>query len=135
MMSRLLIFFPLLLCSCASQTFYSAGTNDKGATVAVKSFQNYGDLVGNVVMTGNSLTVTQPTEPIPVSRIIAFNKKGEYVGVNEVPMMAGVYNSRVNDSMWGGASKAIRSISNLAGTIGAVMFGGAVVGAGAGAIP
>ena len=135
MMSRLLILLPLLLCSCASQTFYSAGTNDKGATVAVKLFQNYGDLVGNVTVTGTSLTVTQPTESIPVARIIVMNKKGEYVGINEIPMMAGVYNSRVNDSMWGGASKAIRSISNLAGTIGTVMFGGAVVAAGAGVVP
>lgn len=134
-MTRLLIFIPLLLCSCASQTFYSTGTNAKGATVAVKSFQNYGDLVGNVVMTGSSLTVTQPTEPIPVARTIVFNKKGEYMGINEVPMMAGVYNSRVNDSMWNGASKAIRSVSNLAGTIGAAMIGGSAVGAAAGAIP
>ena len=134
-MKKFLILIPLLLCSCASQTFYGTGTNREGATVAVKQFQNYGDLVGNVVMTGSSLTVTQPTEPIPVARMIAVNKKGEYIGVNEIPMMAGVYNSRVNDSMWNGASKAIRSVSNLAGTIGAAMFGGAVVGAGAAAIP
>lgn len=97
--------------------------------MAVRSFHNSGDLVGNVVMTGSSLTVTQPTEPIPVARMIVLNKKGEYMGINEVPMMAGVYNSRANDSMWNGAGKALQSLGNSAGKIGAAIIGGAAVGA------
>lgn len=131
----LAIIAPLFLCSCASQTFYRTGTDAKGGTVAVKSFQTYGDLVGNVEMSRDHLSVRLPDGPIPVARVAVIDKKGQIVAVNEIPMMPGVYNSRVNDSTWNGFSKSIRSVSNLAGTIGAVMFGGALVGAGAAAAP
>lgn len=130
------LLIPILfLCSCASQTFYRTGSNAKGATVAIKSFQNYGDLVGNVEMSHNHLSVTLPNGPIPIAKVAVVSKDGKLVAINEIPMMPGVYNSRVNDSTWNGISKGIRSVSNFVGTIGATAVAAGVLGGAAGAVP
>lgn len=134
-MTKLLLILPLLFCSCASQTFYRTGTNAKGGTAAVKSFQNYGDLVGNVEMSHDRLSVSLPQGPIPVARVAVVNKSGQLVSVNEIPMMPGVYNSTANASLFNGIDKSIRAGGSVAGTIGAAAVAGGVLGSAAGAVP
>lgn len=122
------LFVPIFFCSCASQTFYRTGSGAKGETRAIKSFSNYGNLTGNIVYTQEgdsaSLEITQPdVENYPVARTAVFNKKGEFVGYNELPIVAGVNNAAVTGEVFNGISKGIRSIGSVIGTVLAGLVG------------
>jgi hypothetical protein len=121
-------FVPIFFCSCASQTFYRTGQGSKGETRAIKSFQNYGNLTGNIVYTQEgdsaSLEINQPdVENYPIARTAVFDKKGQFVGYNELPIVAGVNNAAVTGELFNGISKGIRSVGSVIGTVLAGMLG------------
>lgn len=111
---RPLLILTVFLCGCANQTFYRTGKDEKGKTIAVKAFHNSGDLVGEVEMGPDYLRVTLPQGPIPVERFVSTNSKGETI-IHEIPIMPGIYNSRVNNGNWAGASKLVDSVGNAVG--------------------
>jgi hypothetical protein len=116
----------LLLCSCASQGMYMAIPDTKGGKKMGKVMGNSGDWTGNIKyeQRGNyvKLEITQPDGDVPMMQRAVVHK-GKLLGYEQIPVIASISNSRVNDSMWGGISKGIRSISNLVGTVIAGMIG------------
>jgi hypothetical protein len=115
-----------LLCSCASQGMYMAIPDAKGGKRMGKVMGNSGDWTGNIKyeQRGNyvKLEITQPDGDVPMMNRAVVHK-GKLLGYEQIPVIASISNSRVNDSMWGGISKGIRSISNLVGTVIAGMIG------------
>lgn len=106
-----LLILPLLLCSCANQTFYTRGKNAKGGDVAIKTMTNFGDMVGNVEMSPGHVSVRLPDGPIPYADYAVTDGKGRTV-VSRVPVMPGIYNSTVNNGNWAGAAKVVNEIGS-----------------------
>lgn len=132
--TNLLLLVPLLFCSCANQTFYTPGKNAKGGDVAIKTFTNSGDMVGNVEMSDSHISVKLPDGPIPYAEVTRTDAKGNTI-VSRVPVMPGIYNSTVNNGNWAGAAKLVNEAGSLLFKAAAVSATGGVLGAGVGAIP
>ena len=131
---RILFLIPLLFCSCANQTFYTRGKNAKGGDVAIKTFTNSGDMVGNVEMTPSGLSVKLPEGTIPYADFSFTDKDGRTV-VSRQPVMPGIYNSTVNNGNWAGATKLVSEVGSVIFKATAVGAASSVLGTGIGAIP
>ena len=131
---RILLLIPLLFCSCANQSFYTKGKNAKGGDVAIKTFTNSGDMVGNVEMTPSGLSVRLPEGNIPYADFSFTDKDGRTV-VSRQPVMPGIYNSTVNNGNWAGAAKLTNEVGSLIFKATATAATAGVLGAGIGAIP
>lgn len=128
-MKPFLLIIPLFLCSCANQTFYTRGKNAKGGDVAIKTFTNSGDMVGNVEMSPGHVSVRLPSGPIPYAYYAVTDGKGRTV-VSRVPVMPGIYNSTVNNGNWAGAAKLVNEVGGAIFKATAIGAAGNVLGSG-----
>lgn len=116
MTAPLFILMPaLLLTSCASQTFYYLDGKP--------AMRNTGDIYGNVKLTRSSLTITQPSGPIPTER--RYNKAG--VLVAEIPVYPGVHNDRANALGKKISGDTATALAGLAASAAAAMVTGGAV--------
>jgi hypothetical protein len=131
---RILLLAVTLLTGCANQTFYTKGKNAKGGDVAIKTFTNSGDMVGNVEMSPGHVSVRLPDGPIPYADVVVMDGKGRTFSSRQ-PVMPGIYNSTVNNGNWAGAAKLVNEVGSAIFKSTAVGAGANVLGAGIGAIP
>ena len=121
----------IAMSGCASRTIYdsSTSTDSKGNTkaVAVKRFQDYGDITGphTITVAGGTVIVDvrDPSGSVPIMKRAVLNKKGEVVGMEEVPIVASSSNSAATTALFRGIDKSLRGVGSLAGTILAGMVG------------
>lgn len=133
---RILFLIPLLLCSCANQTSYTRGKNAKGGDIAIKSFTNSGDMVGNVAISpAGHISVTLPEGPLPYAEFALTDAKTGRTVMSRQPVMPGIYNSTVNNGNWNGAAKMVNEVGSLIFKSTATAVTGGILGAGVGAIP
>lgn len=127
----------MVLCSCmhfpANQTYYSMGRDAKGGNKAIPRFANSGDLVGNVDMSPNHLSVSMP-DNVVFAEIAKTDAKGN-IFVSRVPVMPGIYNSAANSSHYNGAGKVVNEAGSLMFKAAATSVAGGVLGAGIGKAP
>ncbi len=150
-MKPLLLLACALLSACASTTIYQPVTvqGEKGQTVkSAKVISLQGDISGAFTLTtqpggGVSLDV-KPLDSTQVlmQRIAVTDSKGNPLLTkdgqpiyNEIPLVAGLNHSRPTSAAWDGASKGIRSLGSLIGTIAASVMGTSVAASAAGAVP
>jgi hypothetical protein len=125
----LLLSLTVMLSACMStMTVYRPGTastnGEKGSTkksTAHKALAFSGDITGRFKLRATPTVVEMETFDVPpdapMGQRLVTDKKGNVVGVETFPVVAGYSNSKATDALFGGINKVIRAGSNFIGTV------------------